>query len=448
MDTLETRLQKRIHASLYALLFLTVLLGLSVLLEGCTDTCEVTQEYTYFEPVYTTVQEIRQSVELTTPQPVHAVGKIYFKDGVLFLNEPGEGIHLIDNSDPSHPSAFGFLRIPGNYDLAIKGNTLYADSYVDLIAFNIADLGNIEEVGRLEGVFKNYTSMGFMNDVNCCVITDWTPKKQVSVYESECGIGNIQPWGGIFYEDGIAFASSMASGFNSKAATAPGNGSGPGVGGSLARFTITDNHLYMLDGSDLQVVDISAPSTPALGNRQTVSWDIETIFPYDQKLFVGSRSGLRIFDLDNPESPDLVSTYEHVMSCDPVVVEGDRAYVTLRTGNTCWSGTNQLEVINIENPASPQLIKTYSLTNPHGLGIDQKTLFVCDGPDGLKVFDATDDLQIDTNLLASFSNIKGIDVIPINNVLMMIAEDGLYQYDYSNKTDIKLLSTLPLVDEE
>lgn len=35
-ETLENRLQKRIHVSLYALLFLTVLLGLSVILEGCT----------------------------------------------------------------------------------------------------------------------------------------------------------------------------------------------------------------------------------------------------------------------------------------------------------------------------------------------------------------------------------------------------------------------------
>ena len=32
-ETLENRLQKRINISLYALLFLTVLLGLSVLLE-------------------------------------------------------------------------------------------------------------------------------------------------------------------------------------------------------------------------------------------------------------------------------------------------------------------------------------------------------------------------------------------------------------------------------
>lgn len=35
-ETLENRLQKRIYVSLYALLFLTVLLGLSVILEGCT----------------------------------------------------------------------------------------------------------------------------------------------------------------------------------------------------------------------------------------------------------------------------------------------------------------------------------------------------------------------------------------------------------------------------
>ena len=34
METLEARLQKRRHLSLYALFFLAVLLGLSVLLEG------------------------------------------------------------------------------------------------------------------------------------------------------------------------------------------------------------------------------------------------------------------------------------------------------------------------------------------------------------------------------------------------------------------------------
>jgi hypothetical protein len=35
MEGLEARLQKRINASLYTLIFLTGLLGLSVLMEGC-----------------------------------------------------------------------------------------------------------------------------------------------------------------------------------------------------------------------------------------------------------------------------------------------------------------------------------------------------------------------------------------------------------------------------
>lgn len=36
MDTFETRMQKKIHVFLYALLFLGTLLGLSVLLESCS----------------------------------------------------------------------------------------------------------------------------------------------------------------------------------------------------------------------------------------------------------------------------------------------------------------------------------------------------------------------------------------------------------------------------
>lgn len=153
MDTLENRLQKRIHVSLYALLFLTMLLAISVLLEGCTDKCEVKTEYVYLEPIYTTVQELRASIELTAPEPLGVVGKIYLKDNFLFVNEPGKGIHIIDNRDPSQPAPKKFLKIPGNYDLAIKDNTLYADSYVDLIAFDISNINTIEEKGRLEGIF-------------------------------------------------------------------------------------------------------------------------------------------------------------------------------------------------------------------------------------------------------------------------------------------------------
>ena len=80
--------------------------------------------------------------------------------------------------------------------------------------------------------------------------------------------------------------------------------------------------------------------------------------------------------------------------------------------------------------------------NPKGLGIDNGTLFVCDK--GLRVFDAKDPLTLLANELAHFKEMDGLDVIPYNNVLMMIADDGIYQYDYTDVTKIKLLSVLPI----
>ncbi len=441
METLEHRLQKRIHVSLYALLFLTTLLGLSVLLEGCTDKCEVTNEYVYYEPVYATVGEIREGVNLLPPQPVQEVGKIYFKEGILFINEPGEGIHIIDNHDPANPVALKFLEIPGNFDLAIKGNTLYADSYVDLVAFDLSDISNIHEINRLEGIFKNYHVLGYAIDPNCCVITGFDEKKQVSINESDCDFG-VQAWGGMMYENGIAFRAEAASSFSAKAAIAPGSGSGSGVGGSLARFTITDNHLYLLDGGDLQTVNVTDEKNPAAKTRTALSWDIETIFPYKTNLFIGSSSGMYILDVSSPESPVTISTYQHVTSCDPVVVDDHYAYVTLRSGTACQGFSNQLEIIDIQDLYAPKLVKTYPMTSPHGLGIDDNTLFICDGADGLKTFDATDINRIDENLLAHYKDLNALDVIPFNNILMMIGEDGIFQFDYSDPKNMKMLSKI------
>ncbi|HEX3008000.1 MAG TPA: hypothetical protein VHO90_10330, partial [Bacteroidales bacterium] len=170
---------------------------------------------------------------------------------------------------------------------------------------------------------------------------------------------------------------------------------------------------------------------------------IETIFLKDNYMYIGAQSGMSIYDISDVFKPVKVSTYTHITSCDPVVVEGDYAYVTLRAGQVCRNTfTNQLDVINIKDKANPLFIKSYGFTSPHGLGIDNGTLFVCDGDDGLKVYNATDIYNITKNSLAHFKDIQATDVIPLNGVLFMIGKDGFYQYDYSNITNIKLLSKM------
>lgn len=127
-----------------------------------------------------------------------------------------------------------------------------------------------------------------------------------------------------------------------------------------------------------------------------------------------------------------------------MVVDDNYAYITLRSGTPCNTTFNQLEVVNIQNLSSPSLSHTVQMTNPHGLGKDGNVLFVCDGIAGLKVMDATDPASIPATPVVTFSTIQATDVIPFNNLLLLIGEDGLYQYDYSNVQNISLLSRIPV----
>lgn len=427
----------KLPSRIFALLILSALLGLSLFFESCDDICEEQYAYSYYEPVYTSLADIRSGIEVDEPRSITNVGKIYFKDGYLFVNEPGEGIHIIDNRDPENPQHKSFIVIPGNSELAIRNNILYVDSYIDLVGLDISNLENIVEVSRLENVFSQYNSFGFYVDPQLGLVTSWVERTDVEITESPCD-ATLEAWGGYFYKSGVMATEDFAN----AAASAPGNTTG--VGGSMARFTIQADHLYMLDAGNIHTADISNPADPNMSSSVPLSWDMETIFPYEDKLFVGSRGGLHIVSLEDPANPVWISTYSHIISCDPVVVDGETAYVTLRSGTECEGFTNQLEVIDVSDWHNPQLQKIYPMHNPHGLGIDQSLLFICDGDAGLKIYNATDRENIDQNMIKHYTGIHAYDAIPFNNILMLIGEDGIFQYDYSNPAAIRLLSHLEI----
>jgi hypothetical protein len=152
-----------------------------------------------------------------------------------------------------------------------------------------------------------------------------------------------------------------------------------------------------------------------------------------------------IFDVSNPDAPVQQGVFEHVRSCDPVIADDNYAYVTLHAGSACGENLNRLEVLDINDITQPQLFKTYDLTNPHGLSKDENILFICDGDDGLKIFDA-----IDVSNIRQLQRIKlseTFDVICYNKIAIVSAKDGLYQYDYSNVNDVKLLSKIVITQQ-
>ncbi len=406
--------------------------SLFVGLYSCQDVIEET--YTVNTPEYMTYDDLRSSFSVKSGQDIIQSGKIYFKDNYIFVNEYQEGIHVVNNADPSNPTTIAFIEIPGNVDLAIKGNMLYADSYVDLLTIDISDINNITEVDRDTNVFPYiipFIEEGVLDDIDeskGVIIGFNVTQKTVKVEGNDNNYWQFAKWERNTVMD----------------ASTSGSGGDFGVGGSMARFTLYDNYLYAIDNASLHLFDISDSSNPDFAKQIAISWQIETLFPLDQKLFIGSQTGLFIYSLQNPANPEFISEFRHASSCDPVVVEGDYAYVTLRGGNLCGAIESQLDIIDISVIEDPTFVKSYPMEEPYGLGIDNSILFICDGDAGLKIYNAEDVMKIDSNRLAFYPDINAFDVIPLGDILIMIGVDGLYQYDYSSLDDIKLLSYIPI----
>lgn len=243
----------------------------------------------------------------------------------------------------------------------------------------------------------------------------------------------------------LTFSSCDSDNFSENSVDSVNNG---GKGGSLARFTVVGDKLYTIDNDQMRVFDIEENTNPTFEQTVDLISGVETVFPYNNHLYLGTQTGMLIYDISNPSAPRYVSMYEHVQACDPVVVQGNYAYVTVRSGTTCRNTANidQLEVINVSNPAEPFAENQYQLENPYGLGIDNDLLFVCDGNAGLKVFDVTftpNQIQ----LLHEFRDIKARDVIPFNGLLLLIAEEGFYQYEYKPSGEMELLSLIEVETE-
>lgn len=410
---------------LWAMSLLCLLSMSSCLKDHCTRT------YKIFLPVYKTLTEVRKDMKSNSPQPLKAPGKLYIYGKYIFLNEQQKGIHIIDNSDPASPKNIAFVNIPGNVDLAVKGSTLYADSWSDLVTLDISNPQDVVAKSFLNNVFPDrsiyYSSAGNVNTDSVKVVVSWL-EKDTTV---DCDTYQY------LYETFYAMSGADKQGNYASASL------GGGMGGSMARFTLINNYLYTVTNRTLNTFDVTAAQQPAyVAKTDLNNGGIETIYPFRDKLFIGSTSGMYIYNVTSPAAPAAQGMFSHVRSCDPVIADDEYAYVTLRSGTACQGFTNQLEVLNIINPTSPSMVKVYPMTNPHGLSKDNNLLFICDGQDGVKVYDATN--VSDLKLLKKIEGIDAYDVIAFNKRALVVAKDGLYQFNYADVSNIKLLSKIDL----
>ncbi|MFK5975581.1 MAG: hypothetical protein QM493_03630 [Sulfurovum sp.] len=366
---------------------------------------------------FMTYEELDKSVEIQASKEIDEAGKIYLFGDILLINEKNKGVHIIDNSNKSSPNSVAFIQIFGNIDIAVKDGYLYADSFMDLVIFDIRDINNIIKISRKENVFP-------MDSYQTISSNDYS-----LYYDRSCGFDKDK---GIIVEAKDSTSSTNSSTYANSSSTTTGKA------GSMARFAIVGDNLYTINSTQMDIFDISDPSSPTSISKVRLPWDVETLFAYSSYLYIGSSSGMYIYDNSIPTQPTKITTFSHAQSCDPVVVQEDIAYVTLNSGSSCWnnSGINRLEIVDVKNPITPILIKQVDMWEPKGLSIDNNLLFICDGSAGLKVFDVNK-TEEDGNISVALSSISNettldcYDVITSNNHLIVSNSEDIRQFDYS-----------------
>jgi hypothetical protein len=216
-----------------------------------------------------------------------------------------------------------------------------------------------------------------------------------------------------------------------------------GQGGSLARFAIVGNFMYAVSDWELKIYNITTPNAPQFVATQQVGWGIETMFAYGKNLFLGSRNGVYLYEIQSDGNVLRKSFYPHFTACDPVVSDGQFAYSTVRSGVACRTTDtiNELHILDVSDINSPKLLSTVKMTFPIGLGVDGNYLFVCD-KEGLRILNIAD--RKNPKELHYLKNIDAVDVIVLDKNLLIIGKEKLTQISYKDITNPTVISTLNL----
>ena len=432
---------KRIASLLYI-----VIITFSFIFSGCelmngTETADVA----YFKPIFATVEELTMDISINPPLDYAQSGKVITYGDYVFVNSPNKGIHIVDNTDPGNPINKSFISLPGNIDMAIVDDHIYADMFSALV---VLDISNIDEPILLEDYtvedvfyfdqYWNYPSweeleayeydrVGYENlDMSQGIVLDWEIEIRQEEVESS----------GMYYEDFAVMDSqemSVEDGGSRQVSTA----------GSMTRFLPIDQFLYTISFNELVLFELTSSHQPLRwGKLDTETW-AETLFRLNDILYVGSTNGMLMYDITDAGNPSYINRIEHFRSCDPVVADEAYAYVTLRGGTNCWTDLNELQIIDIQDSQNLSVVGRHILYNPHGLAVIGDHLIVCDGTAGVKVVDIAD--RTAPKILGTYPIDFAYDVIVSYPTALVVGEQVMYQYDISNLPELVKISEFDIL---
>lgn len=397
-------------------------------MSGCSNDLSEVVTYKINQPVFMDIDDFRNSVKVTSQaQHISRFRDVCIFENYIYLSEPQKGIHIIDNSNPSNPKNIGFIHIIGNSDISISNSTLYADSYIDLLSFDISNPSAPKLKERKMNVFPEAMPSArneFGYDYTPChnpenkykIVIDW----ELNEISEE-----VKYYGESDYSNNIYDPASQNQ-FNIK---------------QYQHFSIYNDLLYTVVKDTMRIFNLytnenKLESKPI--NTIAIGWNAKAIFNYNMYLYANTPSGLIRYSLENPIYPQYIDRISDISGNYDLIIEDNFIFASIRKNQVEVTDSNsgKLVIMDLHNPKSP--LATYQMKNPRGITLTKQYLFICDN--GLKIYDRENLANI--RLLATYNDINGYHIFMYAKYLMVITTDGLYQYDYSNIQDLKLVSKL------
>lgn len=403
---------------------LTAAVGLSACVK---NKGEITMTYSKASAVYGDLEVIRSTPLIAPARTIENPGKIFIGDQVILIGEEEKGIHVFDNSNPSNPVAISFLQLPMTREFYVSGDKLYAEGHYDFIKIDLIDIYNPKIIDRVEYAFGE----GHKNDLGQEIIgfTFQTVTESIQLGSDKDKALKESTELYFDHKDQLIPVSSVPSSFS---------GLGEDVHGTLNKITTLNDYAYVVGAHKMYVFSDHGYQMESL-NQVDIAGDVETVYPYDNHLYVGTQSSMTLLSVSNPELPYEVSTYFHPTSCDPVLPNGDIAYLTLRSADNsgCAGDENTLTVIDMTNKSNPTELHTEVMNSPYGMTLDGNYLWVGEGSNGLTLFDNTNPAA--PMPIKTFTNVLAYDVIATPaqpNRIYVTGAGGMeiYSVDYQQLT--------------
>ncbi len=287
--------------------------------------------------------------------------ELFISGEYAYVSADHEGLRIIDISDPSNPQLLGQLEAYSwTPAFDISGTTGYVANGSGLYTL---DLSN--PYGSAPQMLGFLPTAGQLNDVaysgSMAYLADWTGGLRIidvsdPANPAEVSTVPIQAWKITAHSD-YAFVTEANPNFP----------------------------------DTLKIYDTSDPYTPSMIASYTLPEDAYDVEYADGYLYVACfNSGLRIFDVSNPNSPIEVSWIDLPWVLD-VDIEGDMAYIA----SADWDGgLVSVDIADPENPAILQIYNPSGWFHPFKVGVEWPYAYASDIYGELYVFDISSPTSI------------------------------------------------------